>query len=143
MWLPLLPCPFLGAPLGGVCTGVGGGKVCTNGSQTGAEKPADRKSPARLGDQMTRLTGVTERRRKLYLHPQRSSQELAHPAHLRASYTLKGSSCPGGQHGPDTQWPLRRLLTEGGRRRKKGERSVGSKDEKNPSPKCLGESQNV
>ena len=60
MWLPLLPCPFLGAPLGGVCTGVGGGKVCTNGSQTGAGKPADRKPPAHLGDQMTRLTGVTE-----------------------------------------------------------------------------------
>lgn len=81
MWLPLLPCPFLG----GVCTGVGGGKVCTSGSQTGAEKPADRKSPARLGDQMTRLTGVTEEKETVLTSTAAKSWPTCPPQSLLSS----------------------------------------------------------
>lgn len=56
--------------------------LLTNGSQAGAEKPADRKLPAHLGDQITRITKGNREGKYINVH---GTQEHACPAQVRAS----------------------------------------------------------
>lgn len=109
-------------------------------SEAGAEKPADRKPPAHLGNQITRITeGILGEGKCTSVHSN-GSQEHAYPARVRASFFCRGACHPCERHRLDTQQPLRRPWTGGRRTNREGGCSVGSRDEKDSSHKCLSES---